>query len=246
MLRGQMMRRLPTKHELAQRVPIVLTARDHDILFAVYQQGFITTDLIELAFFPAADSLRSSYSSRAYERLRQLRLWSYVDRVEPPVARVIGGRRPFLYALGPRAVPLVAARLGNGAAPVQRRRLDRLDDMFIEHDLIITRFWANLKAVMNRNKQVDWQWIAERDLRAMRVRVKDPKGRFWLPFLPDAMFYARYPDETDQCSILEVDMGTLTLSRFRRKVRGFEAYIDEGAFEQRFGHDNPDVLVLTH
>jgi hypothetical protein len=115
-LRGQMMRRVPTRFELAQRVPIVLTDRDHDILFAVCQQGFITTDLIELAFFPAAGSLRSSYSSRAYERLRQLWLWSYLDRVEQPVARVIGGRRPFLYALGPRAVPLVATRLANGAS----------------------------------------------------------------------------------------------------------------------------------
>jgi Replication-relaxation len=117
--------------------------------------------------------------------------------------------------------------------------------MFIEHDLITTRFWANLKAVMDRNQQVDWRWIPERDFRALRARVKDPKGRFWLPFLPDAMFDARYPDDTHQCSILEVDMGTLTLSRFRRKVRGFEAYLDDGAFEQRFDHDNPDVLVLT-
>lgn len=44
-LRGQMLRRLPTEVDLAQRVPIVLTERDRDILFAVYQQGFITTDL---------------------------------------------------------------------------------------------------------------------------------------------------------------------------------------------------------
>jgi hypothetical protein len=191
-LRGQIIRRLPAKTDLAQRVPIVLTERDQDMLFAVYQQGFITTDLIELAFFPPADSARCSYSSRAYERLRQLWLWGYLDRLEQPVARLIGGRRPFLYALGPRAVPLVAARLGDGAAPVQRRRLDRLDDMFIEHDLVATRFWANLKALMDTYGHKNWRWVPERDLLAMRARVKDPKGRFFLPFLPDALFTIRY------------------------------------------------------
>lgn len=245
-LRGQMIRRLPTKAELAQRAPIVLTERDQDILFAVYQQGFVTTDLIELAFFPPAESARCSYSSRAYERLRQLWLWSYLDRVEQPVARLIGGRRPFLYALGPRAVPLVAARLGDGAAPVQRRRLDRLDDMFIEHDLLATRFWANLKALMDTHGHADWRWIPERELRAMRARVKDPKGRLWLPFLPDGAFSIRYPNGHVQFSLVEIDMGTLTLSRFRRKVRGFEAYWAEGLFAKRFGHDIFDVLVLTH
>jgi hypothetical protein len=46
--------------------------------------------------------------------------------------------------------------------------------------------------------------------------------------------------------LLEIDMGTLTLSRFRRKLRGFEAYLSEGLFEQRFGHVIFDVIVITH
>jgi hypothetical protein len=245
-LRGQMIRRLPTKPELAQRVPMVLTQRDEDIILSVYQLGFLTTDLIELAFSPSTDSARSSYSSRAYERLRHLWLWSYIDRVEQPVARVIGGRRPFLYTLGPRAIPLVATRLGDGTGPVHRRRLDRLNDVFLTHDLIAARFWANLKALLDTLRGVGWRWIAERELRAMRARVQDPDGRFWLPFLPDGLFCIRYPSGLVQWSLVEIDNGTLTLSRFRRKVRGFEAYLAEGLFQQRFGHDRFDVFVLTH
>jgi hypothetical protein len=73
----------------------------------VYLHGFLTTDLIELAFFPPRRGSRSWASSKAYERLRELWLWGYLERIELPVARVLGGRRPFLYALGHQAVPIV-------------------------------------------------------------------------------------------------------------------------------------------
>ena len=41
-------------------------------------------------------------------------------------------------------------------------------------------------------------------------------------------------------------MGTLTLARFRRKLRAFEAYLAEGLFQQHYGRDDFEVLVLTH
>jgi hypothetical protein len=84
---------------------VVLTERDRQLLVAVHQHGFLTTDLVELAFFPPSNGSRSSASSKAYERVRDLWLWGYLERVELPVARVLGGRRPFLYSLGLQGVP---------------------------------------------------------------------------------------------------------------------------------------------
>src|SRR5216684_7995114 len=51
-LRGHYVRRLPTPEEIAARSPIVLTERDRQLLVAVHRHGFMTTDLVELAFFP--------------------------------------------------------------------------------------------------------------------------------------------------------------------------------------------------
>src|SRR5947208_2902666 len=51
-LRGRMRRRVPSPAELAHQPPIELTARDRRILGAVYTHGFLTTELIELAYFP--------------------------------------------------------------------------------------------------------------------------------------------------------------------------------------------------
>jgi Replication-relaxation len=243
-LRSHIVRRLPTAKELAERRPLAVTHRDQRMLYAIYTHGLLTADLIELAFFPGRQA-RHSPSSCCYERLRALWLWSHVDRIELPVARALGGSRPYLYTLGRRGVPIVGAMLGSGAAPVQRRRLDRLDDIFVDHDLKVAAFWANLVALLRARPARLQRWVSERALRARPVRVQDPRTQRWLPVLPDAAFEVIYPNRSVQHALLEVDMGTLTLARFRRKLRAFELYrarqmATPGAATEF------EVLVLTH
>src|SRR5712692_2032654 len=177
-LRGHYVRRLPTPLEISTRSPIVLTERDRQLLVAVHQHGFLTTDLVELAFFPPSAGSRSSASSKAYERVRDLWLWGYLERVELPVARVLGGRRPFLYSLGVQAVPIVEQRMGTAVLPVQARRLDRLDHVFVDHDLKAAALWANLRAQLRGRRGCRWFWIGEGELRAKRMReCREPRPR---------------------------------------------------------------------
>src|SRR5215831_4794854 len=245
-LRGHYVRRLPTPAEISSRSPIVVTERDRQVLVAVHQQGFLTTDLVELAFFPPLNGSRSSASSKAYERLRELWLWGFLERVELPIARVLGGRRPFLYALGQQAVPLVESRMGSWAMPVQPRRLDRLDHVFVDHDLKAAALWANVRAQLRARRGCRWLWLGERELRAKRMRVRSRHGDYWLPFLPDAYFEVTYPNGDVQCALVEVDMGTLTLRRFARKVEAFENALDDDVFHRHFpNRDEFEVLVLT-
>ena len=86
-LQKQMVCRRPTDADLRVRAPIVVTERDQELLVDVYRHGFLTTDLIELAYFPS-DAQRRSRSSCCYDRLKLLWLWNYVDRIELPVAVV--------------------------------------------------------------------------------------------------------------------------------------------------------------
>ena len=245
-LRGHYVRRLPSPAEISTRSPIVLTERDCQMLAAVHLHGLLTTDLVELAFFPPTNGSRSSASSKAYERLRELWLWGYLERIERPVARVLGGRRPFLYALGQPGAPYVETRLGTAVLPVQPRRLDRLDHVFIDHDLKAAALWANLKAELIRRGGCRWLWIGERELRARHMRVRSPHGDYWLPFLPDAYFEVVYPNGDRQCALVEIDMGTLTLRRFARKVQAFETALEDEVFRRYFKRDDFEVLVLTH
>lgn len=243
---GRLVRRRPSVADLAGRVPLTLTARDRQILAAVYTHGFLTTDLVTLAFFPPMLSTRQSPSSCAYERLRQLWLWECLERIELPVAPSLGGRRPFLYALGHAGVPIVAEWLGSPSGSIQRRRLDRLNALFIAHDLQLAMLWANLRAMLTAGQLASLAWTAERDLRARRTRIRDPQTNRWLPVLPDAYLEVGTVTGELQPYLAEIDQGTLTLERFQRKVRAFELYLKEGLFERHYGQKTFRVLVLTH
>ncbi len=246
-LRGHYVRRLPSEAEIAARRPIVLTERDRQILVAVHRHGFMTTDLVEVAFFPPQNGSRSWSSSKAYERLRELWLWGYIERIELPVARVLGGRRPFLYALGSQAVPIVERRMGTEALPVQPRRLDRLDHVFIDHDLQAAALWANLRVQVRScsDRIRRWSWWSERELRAKQLHVREPQRGYRLPFLPDAYLELTYAGGRVQCVVIEIDMGTLTLRRFGRKLQAFELAIDQEVFRRHFKRDEFEVWVLT-
>ena len=245
-LRSHLVRRLPTTAELATRAPIVLTQRDDRLLAAVHLHGFLTADLVELAFFPATDDARIWPSSCAYERLRQLWLWEYLERIELPVARVLGGRRPFLYALGRRGLTAVRALQGGTSTAVRTRRLDRLDHVFVDHDLKAAALWAIVCNLLRSRSVRAFRWTPERDLRARRLRVRDPdRPNRWLPFLPDGAFEVVYRDGRVQHVLVEIDMGTLTLERFRRKVCAFEEFLGRGLFERHFRREHFEVAVLT-
>jgi len=241
-----MVRVLPTDEQLAHRKPIVLTQRDRELLFAVYEQGFLTTRLIELAFFPPPSGQRRSHCSAAYERLQQLWLWNLLDRVQLPIAKVLGGSRPLLHTLGAAGVPIVAEHTGAGTTPVQRRRLERLDDAFVTHDLKATELWANLKAHLPATRVSSWQWLPERVLRSRHERVRDPVSRRWLPFLADAAVEFTYPSGAKQLAFIEVDQGTQPLKKFRLKVRSYEAYLASDVFWRRWNRESFEVCVLTH
>jgi hypothetical protein len=241
-----MFRSSPSSLELADRSPLVLTSRDHELLNAVYSHGLLDMQAIELAFFPPRADGRSSSSSAAYDRVKRLWSWGFLDRIELPVAPRLGGRRPYLYALGRRGVSAVAASNSKSTRLVQRRRLDRMDDLFVDHDLKAGLFWANLANLIRGSRVPSWDWTSERDIRAQKRKVKDYDTGKWLRVLPDAEFNVRYPDGARQWCFLEIDMGTLTLNRFRQKVRAFDLYA--GAVKRQNGEDAQadfEVYVLT-
>lgn len=243
-LRDHVVRRLPTERDLLGRIPLVLTTRDRKILRAIGRNGYLTTELIELAYFPTVRA-DGRATTAVYDRLRQLWLWGYVERVELPVARVIGGRRPFLYTLGPNGVRLVDAQKRETDAAARRRRLDRLSELFVGHNLTVAAVWANLVALTRSDPITLRRWEPEAEIRVRRARVKDPETNRWLPFLPDGFFQLDYRDGRIQCGVVEVDLGTHGLPAIRRKFRAFELYLAQGLFAKHWRQETFEVYVLA-
>jgi len=243
-LRDHLVRLLPTKSDLGDRVPIVLTPRDWEILSAIDLHGYLTLEVIDLVYYPSSPP-DARPSTRAYHRLHQFWLWGYVERIELPVARVIGGRRPFLYALSLRGLRLLDARSTSHDAPPHRRRIDRTSELFVEHSLTVAAVWANVLALIRPRPITLGDWVADRDLRARQLRVKDHADGRWLPFLPDAYFELHYATGRVQCCLLEVDLGTHSLKAMGRKLRAFELFLAEGRFARTWHRDDFEVLVVA-
>jgi Replication-relaxation len=243
-LRDHLVRLIPTNNDLDDRIPILLTARDWEILTAIDLHGYLTLDLIDLAFFPSARTDERP-STRAHHRLHQLWLWGFVERIERPVARVIGGRRPFLYALSQRGLRLLEERSSSHDASPHRRRLDRTSELFVEHSLTVAAVWANVLALLRPRPITLGAWVAERDLRARQLRVKDRAGGRWLPFLPDGYFELHYASGRVQCCLLEVDLGTHSLKAMHRKLGTFELFLAEGLFARTWKRDDFEVLIVA-
>jgi hypothetical protein len=140
---------------------------------------------------------------------------------------------------------MVEQRMGTAVLPVQPRRLDRLDHVFVDHDLKAAALWANVRAQLRGRRGCRWLWIGERELRAKRMRVRARQADYWLPFLPDGYFEVTYPNGDVQACLVEIDMGTLTLRRFARKVLAFETALEDEVFRRHFKRDDFSVLVMT-
>jgi hypothetical protein len=241
---GQLTVRRPTATELAGRVQFGITDRDQLMLAAVATHGFLTVELLSLAFYPLqAGPL--AVSARAYWRIRQLWLWGFLERVELPVPRGFKGSKPSLYTLGVLGVPYADQRLEHGVSAIVRR-VDRLDAASVPHNLVTAALWANLVAALHGTNGTVSRWIPERVLRGKKIVLRDPDNNYRLPVLPDAYFELTYnAGATVQACFLEVDMGTLTRERFRRKVRAFQLYESSGLFEEHWGHGSITVLVIV-
>ena len=237
--------RRPTPAELTHRQPFTLTPRDRAILVWTHFFGFLTTDLIELAYFPPVGPARQSPSSCAYDRLRQLWLWGYLERVELPQARSAGGRLPYLYSLGRQGVPVVEERV---PGPVSARRIDRLDALFVDHNLKTAALWANLTRAGLDDPDLrirrTWWW-GERQLRGKRLQVMDRAHRRRLAFLPDGMVKVEYADGRTQLAAIEIDEGHLSSKRFRRKLEAFEQFVATEGVRRVFQEYELDVWVLA-
>ncbi|HLY66848.1 MAG TPA: hypothetical protein VKU60_15040, partial [Chloroflexota bacterium] len=144
--------------------------------------------------------------------------------------------------------PVVASLMERGRTAVNRRRLDRLNDLEIEHDLKAALFWAHLRGYLETTWIERWSWVAERDLRAMHRRVYDREADRALPVLPDGEFWLHYPSGRIQWGMVEIDAGTLTLTRFRAKVRAFslwaESYLED--LPEDATKPNVGVYIVSH
>lgn len=243
--------------------PIALTARDLNHLARVARHRFLTS--AQLA------ALDGGSQQNVVRSLRALFDHGYLDRPASHLVMVpLQGTRPLVYALGQRG-----ARALRAHGHLVDDRVDwteknkRAGAIFIEHTLAVADFFTGLEvachargdiALLREEEVLSCAPEATRKAReplrfAVDKAVMGRRQRFSV--VPDGLFGLRFADDSASYFMLEVDRGTIPITR--SDVKGSAAWQKSityklatywegwkaGRHVEQFGLKQMRVLMLT-
>lgn len=216
---------------------MVLRERDIDVIEAVYRFRVLSQAQIAALFFGSA--------ATAQFRLEKLYDHQFLERRFLPVS--LGeGRSPTLYILDRRGVETLRSERGYDAIKWFGTS-KRLTADFLSHSIAVNDVMVQVTLACRKHGFELVQWQGENEVKADydRVTVQSGTGRRErMPVVPDSFFTIlaherRYP------FFLELDRGTMTLARFKNKVRAYLAYYKSGAYEKRYGLRSIRLLTVV-
>ncbi len=212
-----------------------LTARDKEIIIAVYRHRLLRRDQIDRLFF--------TQISACNRRLFLLYHHGYLDRIFKPVSF---GSSQAVYALDKNGADLIAQELGIERSKINwKRKNNNVELLFLEHTLAISEFYVNL--VLSLRKQPDIKLLFwQRESKEINDRVPDPSGkRKYLTVSPDAFFGIKRP-EGKSYFFIEVDMGTMSVQRYKRKIIAYRQYWKNEKYREAYGFRSFRVITVTN
>lgn len=240
-----------------------LTDRDVEILLALEQHRFLTTDhLLQLTGTISRQALN--------RRLRILFDAKYIDRPRAQMhAMAYADKRPMVYALGNAGAELLTNRLQMPLPDIfwtEKNR--RVKERFVEHTLGIADFMVameaacrtagNLKLIHKDDILANAPEATRRKRDPFRWQTRIHWDNQWhqIAIVPDAVFGLHYTDKPEGKNrayfFVEIDRGTMPILRrdirqssFARKLHSYADTQARRLHIEAFGISNFRVLTVT-
>lgn len=212
---------------------VVLTERDDDIACEVFKSRLLSRDhLIRLGYFGSI--------SRANLVLRRLVDAGSVRRVFPALGSY-GAQA--LYAVGPNATALVAARFGIEASEVVRLARKDPARLHIDHTVRVNDVRLMLHEAAAK-ESVGFRWVSEV---FARHEYEVREGGTWKSRIlkPDAFFTLTDAAGAASHFLLEVDLGHVGRPNWTRSIRQCEQHAALGLLPEAYGVEEARVLTIT-
>jgi hypothetical protein len=203
---------------------------------------------------------------RANDRLAKLFHAGYVDRPRAQLDYYPNrGSGPMVYALADRGARLLIERSGLSFSNLEWSRKNRQAGRpFIEHQLEIMDFYVGLQLAARDRTDVgiihpdelvamfpDQNFSASNPF-ALQTRVNHHGTMINVGLVPDLVFGLRFNDGSRRCFMVEIDRGTMPVSRsnvfqtsFERKMRSYLSAHAARLHERHFGWKTFRVLTVT-
>ncbi|MDX9859231.1 MAG: replication-relaxation family protein [candidate division Zixibacteria bacterium] len=226
------MRANPSKRQAAPR--LALTDRDRDILSLLDRHLLLTREHLQLLLdWPCI--------TRINRRLRQLFDAGLVERRFMPVQ---SGSAPAIYYLGREGIRHLASisEADSDMLLRRRRRIRRMPDSTLAHDLAISDFAASFIRCCSKIPGGEWiSWLNEYEfLNACRT------ARVPLAIMPRPDGYGRYAiNRLLYHFCVELDTGSESLRRLRLKLQAYDNAQSSGYFRRTFKLSRLTVLIVT-
>lgn len=203
---------------------------------------------------------------RTNDRLSKLYHAGYLDR---PRAQLdyypSAGSAPFIYALADRGARLLIERDGVNFSNIEWSRKNReAGRPFIEHQIEIMDFYVSLQlAVAQRGDlrlihpdemaaSIPDQSFTARNPFALSVKLHHQGVLHEVGLIPDLVFGLMFPDGSRRCFMVEIDRGTMPVTRsdirqtsFERKMHSYLTAHAARQHERHFGWKTFRVLTVT-
>jgi DNA-binding MarR family transcriptional regulator len=172
--------------------------------------------------------------------LKRLYDHGYLEREFPPVSHI--GSSPTLYVLDKKGLDLLR-RMGFEDVPDVPSK--GLSGTFLEHTMAINIFRI---AITQACLAQGWEiagWLTENELKADYDRVRVAGKKRSVALVPDGYFTVRVPGKGLTHFFLELDRGTMTVARFREKIKAYVVYYKSGGYAKRYGAQGFRVLTVV-
>jgi hypothetical protein len=224
------------KHE---GVEVELRTRDREIIRALYEYRFLTTQQL-YRLFP-----EGNYHALT-ARLAKLYYAGYVERpISQIVSRLLEGERYLIYCIGERGFEVLQRAYGIAKRDSQwYYRRDTMRENYLTHTIGVNNFSIALKqSTLAHADEIlsvgDWQGAGK----TLLDSVADGSTR--LSINPDGFYGWQFLKEKTPnkiYSFFEYDRGTMSLKRVARKYRAYWLYRGKAVKKK---HEIERFLVLT-
>jgi hypothetical protein len=213
----------------------VLQPRDEEIIRIVSEHRVISSDDLHLRLYGSRQPL--------LRRLQKLFHHGYLDR---PRSQRERKNAPMVYALGQEGAKVIGQEPRSSVDWSEKNR--QLGRPYLEHGLMVSRFQTALRhaSFVLGSANVE-HWQGDGTIRSS-VEVEDRRRTERIPVAPDAYFVLQVTEDEKTTRVhcfLEADRGTMTVSRFVTKLRGYFAFWRSGQAEEQFGMKNFLVVTTT-
>lgn len=219
-----------------------LTYRDMAAITAVQELGFLTNDQLHRLCYGGKPSGRTYAESR----LKLLYQHGYLGRIAKPQLGL--GAPKVVYSLDEEGRALLGAQRGVTKREIPYEKWSpKQSFFFLEHTLAVNELRITIQAAAELYGHHLLSWVTDKELRTRTMKdvVDDPLGGGKIPIVPDGWGQLQLSTGQKFSFFVEVDRATEDRKQFQRKVRGYLAYWESGAYLKRYQSKSMTVLTVV-